>query len=114
MKTNILQITVAVMWSLFVVQDSQAQGSTFTYQGRLNDGASPANGLYEMQFTLFDRSTNGTQVGVPISHAPVGVTNGLFTVALSFGPNAFDGGGRWLEITVNLYGSDAVPTTLVP
>src|SRR5436190_24156667 len=25
-----------------------AQGSAFTYQGRLNDGASPANGLYDL------------------------------------------------------------------
>src|SRR5262245_27832073 len=29
-------------------------GTAFTYQRLLNDGANPANGLYEMQFSLYD------------------------------------------------------------
>lgn len=31
---------------------AQAQASSFTYQGRLTEGAKPADGLYDMQFKL--------------------------------------------------------------
>ena len=29
-----------------------AQGTAFTYQGRLNDGGNPANGIYDLRFTV--------------------------------------------------------------
>jgi hypothetical protein len=32
-------------------------GSAFTYQGRLMDAGNPANGLYDLQFELFDSTT---------------------------------------------------------
>ena len=48
------------------------------------------------------------------SAAPVAVSNGLFNVQLDFGANAFTGAPRWLEISVNLFGSDMVPITLAP
>lgn len=31
-----------------------AQTTAFNFQGRLNDGANPANGRYDLQFKLFD------------------------------------------------------------
>ena len=40
-----------------------AQSTAFTYQGRLTNGGSPANGIYDMQFALFDNLTAGTQIG---------------------------------------------------
>jgi hypothetical protein len=57
---------------------------------------------------LFDALTNGDPVGLPVSLAPVIVSNRLFTVLPDFGTAAFMGAERWLEITVNLYGSDIV------
>jgi hypothetical protein len=30
-----------------------AQGTAFTYQGRLNEGANPANGIYDLRFTIW-------------------------------------------------------------
>ncbi|HMD55678.1 MAG TPA: hypothetical protein VKJ65_14120, partial [Phycisphaerae bacterium] len=41
----------------------QAQGTAFTYQGRLNGGGSPANGLYDFQFALSNAPSGGSQVG---------------------------------------------------
>ena len=38
-------------------------GSSFTYQGRLTDGGSPANGNYDLQFRLYDDLTGGNQIG---------------------------------------------------
>ena len=31
-----------------------AQGTAFTYQGRLNDGGNPANGFYDLTFQLWN------------------------------------------------------------
>src|SRR4051794_34128810 len=88
---------------------THAQGTAFTYQGRLTEFGNPVNAVYEMQFTLFDAITNGSVVGTRVFIAPLPVTNGLFTVTLDFGANAFSGGTRWLEMTVNLFGSAMVP-----
>src|SRR5689334_23280578 len=42
-------------------------GSGFTYQGRLNVSGSPANGQYDLVFTLYDALSGGTQVGSPVT-----------------------------------------------
>jgi len=88
-----------------------AQGTTaFTYQGQLRDGGTNANGVYTMIFKLYDAAGGGNQIGGTITTTPT-LANGLFTVNLDFGANAFNGGARWLDITVQS-GLDA--QTLTP
>ena len=77
----------------------------FTYQGRLVDGATLANGNYELRFRLFDQLTAGSQVNSDVSLSTVAVTNGLFTVQLDFGAGAFNGASRWLELAARTSGS---------
>jgi hypothetical protein len=84
-------------------------GSGFTYQGRLLDGGNPANGLYDLRFTLFDAATGGNQIGTPITLLNQTVTNGLFTVTLDFGTTAFRGDARFLQIEVQHNGTGYVP-----
>src|SRR4051812_30376862 len=84
---------------------TSAQGTAFTYQGRLNDGGAPAGGNYDLKFTIYDALTGGSIVGTPLTNAPVAVSNGLFTVTLDFGAGAFDGNPRWLEIGVHTNGN---------
>src|SRR4051812_49293628 len=91
-----------------------AQGTAFTYQGRLNNSGSPANGNYDLQFTLFDAVTNGNFLAGPLTNASTGATNGLFTVTLDFGRNVFSGGSLWLEISVRPVGSNLVFSALSP
>jgi len=86
-----------------------AQGTAFTYQGRLNDGASPANGTYDLTFSLFNVSSGAGQVGNTFTNSATAVSNGLFTVTLDFGAN-FPGAGRWLEIGVRTNGGGAFAT----
>jgi hypothetical protein len=62
-----------------------AQGTAFTYQGRLNDGGVPAGGNYDLKFTLYDGLTGGSIVGSPLTNAPVGVSNGLFLSCWTLG-----------------------------
>jgi trimeric autotransporter adhesin len=91
-----------------------AQGTAFTYQGRLSAGTGVANGNYDMQFYLRDAlAPPGNPVGNTNTIAPVAVSNGLFTVVLDFGAN-FPGADRWLEIGVRTNGSAGAYTTLSP
>jgi len=93
-------------------QGAFAQGTSFTYQGRLTDGPGPATGIYDLRFSMFDTPTGGVQQGATVTNATTGVTNGLFTVTLDFG-NQFPGNARWLEIGVRTNGG-SIFTTLSP
>ncbi len=46
------------------------EAAPFTYQGRLVDNATPANGSYELRFRLYDAVTAGAQVGSDVTLAP--------------------------------------------
>jgi hypothetical protein len=52
-----------------------------------------------MAFRLYDHETAESLVGAPISDT-VSVENGLFSVELDYGPDAFNGEARWLGIQV--------------
>ena len=76
-----------------------AQTPAFTYQGRLTDNLSPATGTYQMQFSLFDALSPGTQIGSTITNNSVSVAAEIFTVSLDFGAASFaTGADRFLEI----------------
>jgi hypothetical protein len=81
-----------------------AQGTAFSYQGRLTDGANPANGSYDLRFTVFGDPVAPIQVGLPRTNNAVPVTNGLFTTILDFG-QGWDNQPRWMEIAVKPGGS---------
>lgn len=80
-----------------------AQGTAFAYQGRLHDGANPANGSYDLRFALYDAAVSGVQQGATLTNTATAVSNGLFTVMLDFG-NQFPGANRWLELAVRTNG----------
>ena len=75
-------------------------GAAFTYQGQLNDGSAPADGVYDLAFRLFDAGVGGAPLDAPVCVDNVVVTNGLFTVLLDFGGLDFNGDERFLEIQV--------------
>jgi hypothetical protein len=49
-----------------------------------------------------------------VSIADLGITNGLFTVALDFGSEPFDGSARWVQIAVRPGSSTGAYTNVVP
>jgi hypothetical protein len=105
MKLQFL-ILILLCWPSF----ARAQGTAFTYQGRLNDGAALATGSYDLTFALFDSVTNGNQVGGTLTNTATGVSNGLFVVTLDFGAGVFDGTPRWLGIGVSTNGGGSFAT----
>ena len=40
-------------------------GTSFTYQGYIEDNGSPANGSYDLRFSLYDDPSSGTLVAGP-------------------------------------------------
>jgi hypothetical protein len=74
--------------------------TSFTYQGSLNDGVTPATGLFDFRFGLYDAATGGTEVGAQFVE-DLQVVSGVFTVELDFGAPAFAlTETRWLEIGI--------------
>jgi len=81
-----------------------AQGTAFTYQGRLNNNSAPANGSYDFRFRLAADPNGNTYVGSPVLTNGVAVNNGLFLATLDFG-GAFTGSTYWLEVDVKTNGA---------
>lgn len=92
---------VAVLFSLLAFH-CPAQGTGFTYQGRLLSGSAPFTGTAEILPTLWNDPTAGSQVAAnsPAS-VLVSVENGLFVLPLDFGSSALNAGAdRWVQIQV--------------
>ena len=100
---------------LVVMSAGTARGQTtaFTYQGQLSDAGALANGSYDLRFALFDSTAGGAQIGSNQDVPGVPVKDGVFTVQLDFGVNAFPGANRFVEIGVKPAGSGSF-TTLAP
>ena len=91
------------------------QGTAFTYQGRLNNGGSLANGSFDLKFSAYDTNQpiNNLLAG-PVTNAATLVSNGLFVVSLDFGAGIFTGPARWVEIGVRTNGSVSSFAVLSP
>ncbi len=102
MRRSILLAVLSSFW-LLTGPDSVWAG-TFTYQGQLKQDGGPFDGLANLEFRLFDVDAGGAALGTQ-TLMNVDVVVGLFTVQLNgtdeFGPDAFNGEPRWLEIAVN-------------
>ena len=109
MRKHLICISIALAFCSSLPRAS-AQGTAFTYQGRLTDGGNPANGSYDLRFGLFDVTND--PVGGLLTNSATAVSNGLFTVTLDFG-NQFPGGARLLEIAARTNGGGAF-ITLTP
>lgn len=112
MKTNLLSRWVVTFVILIAAAPVRAQGTAFTYQGRLVENGSAYTGSAEFQATLWSGASGGTALA---SNSPaaliVGVTNGLFVLPLDFGAN-FPGANRWLQLEVRT--TIGAFTTLTP
>ncbi|MGO8674846.1 MAG: tail fiber domain-containing protein [Limisphaerales bacterium] len=103
MKTQFLSLWAALALSAGASQ-GLAQGTAFTYQGRLTDGASPANGTYDLLFELYSDDAGANQIGGALTNSAISVANGLFAATLDFGSGSLPGADRWLGIAVRTNG----------
>ena len=100
---KMIAIGVALgLLGLFGQQQAAAQGTVFTYQGKLNQNGVAFTGTAEIAPTLWDAASGGSQVAQnnPVTLL-VDVSNGLFTASLDFGTTPFIAGApRWLQLGV--------------
>jgi trimeric autotransporter adhesin len=106
MKPGNLSLACAAACGLFTaVNPAFAQGTAFTYQGRLNTNGSPANGTYSLTFSLFTASAGGTAVAGPVTNTGVTIADGLFGATIDFGYSVWNGTTNWLQIGVTTNGA---------
>ena len=111
----VLKIVLAVMTMACVgrIHQAAAQGTAFTYQGRLNENGAPVNRTYDLIFRPFNVPSGGTQLAFP-NLRPVAITNGLFTTTLDFGAGIFNGDALWLQIEISTNGFSGITAILAP
>lgn len=115
MKTKILSYLRAILCLLLGgAAPAFAQSTAFKYQGRLINGTSAANGSYDLQFILYVDAFSSLRAAEPVTNTAVGVTDGVFSTTIDFGPSAFTGPLRYLEIGVRTNGSVSAFTILAP
>ncbi|MCX5636349.1 MAG: hypothetical protein NTX52_01475, partial [Planctomycetota bacterium] len=96
----VLVLALAVLVWPAEVSKAAPMGMAFTYQVRLIDANSAADGLYDLQFKLYDANVAGAQKGSTINVNDLDVIDGYFTVEVDFGSDVFNGDARWLQIGI--------------
>jgi trimeric autotransporter adhesin len=112
MKNLLRSFCVFLFW-LAAALLVRAQGTAFTYQGRISENGVAINGSNDFTFTLYTAASGGATVGMSNVFNDFPMSNGLFTVTLDFGAN-FTGAPRWLEIAVRPGPSTSAYTNLAP
>jgi hypothetical protein len=88
--------------------------SAFTYQGRLSASGQPADGEYDLRFSLFDANRAGTQLGATVALDDVSIANGVFSVPLDFGFAVANGQRLFVALEVREGASRGAFTALNP
>jgi hypothetical protein len=99
----ILRLAMVSVFMCLIAPSVQAQtslGTTIRFSRanmKLNNVT--LNGTFDFRFKLFDAPTGGTQIGPILTITNLNVSNGsLPTQSLDFGPDAFTGEARWVEV----------------
>ncbi|MDF1870939.1 MAG: hypothetical protein P1U30_11155, partial [Phycisphaerales bacterium] len=98
------RLFVAVLAAFLGSSVARAQliNDSFTYQGTISDLGVPADGLYDVKFTVYDDEVGGFAIpGATTTVFNIQVTDGLFEAFVDFGGSGsvFDSNRyRWLEL----------------
>jgi hypothetical protein len=90
-------MSIVVVFTQSVMADDI--GTAFTYQGELIDGGTPVTDDCDFEFTLWDDTALGNQLG-PVVATTLSVAGGVFMTSLDFGADVFQGSARYLDISV--------------
>src|SRR5438874_6523899 len=82
------------------IHAATAEATTLTYNAQLLQNGYPADGFYDVCFTVFEHWGGGNQVGGTLKVGPVPVRDGLLTYTLECADEIFTLPARWLEVAV--------------
>ncbi len=104
-RVSSLMICYLMVLSTLTAEAQTPLGTSFTYQGQLEQAGSPATGEFDFEFNLYDDSdpVSATLIGSDFESS-VNVVGGLFVTQLDFG-DVFLGAALWLEIRVRPAGN---------
>ncbi|MCA9442711.1 MAG: hypothetical protein H6751_04460 [Candidatus Omnitrophica bacterium] len=115
---TMLMITSILFSTLRPVLAAELLGPGFTYQGRYEVGEVPLDGTVDLYFSLWDAPTGGNRIGEVQQRPGVAIVDGTFNTIVNseeeFGPDAFIGESRWLEIWVCDTPGCTTPEVLTP
>ena len=112
MKFGIAPLLAALATS--IASAGGAGVSAFGFQGSLADSGGAASGLYDFQVCLFDDPTTPIPLDCTAEFIEHPVEDGLFSLVLDFGPGAFVGDPRFLELRVRRSSEPVGYTILAP
>lgn len=84
----------------FFASAAFAQSTAFTFQGKLTSNSSPAEGLHDFRFKLFDAASGGTQIGTTQCVDNLLISGGVFTATIDFEAHFVTTGQRFIEVDV--------------
>jgi len=109
LESNVMRFSSAILATLIVYLSATTTWgqvpNVLTYQGELTDNECLAEGVYAMDFSIWNASVGGTEI-YGVSIPDVTVTQGRFTVDLPVNSDTFLSSSRFLQITV-----EGVPLT---
>jgi len=111
--TSVSLISVFGLAILGAAMVAHGAGTAFTYQGTLSEAGAPANGSYDLSFSLWDGPTGGCLISGPLTNPAVAVVKGVFITNMDFGAAVFGAGDLWLEVAVSSAGAGSF-TVLSP
>ncbi len=88
--------TIPITW----IVRGEGQPVGFTYQGRLTLNGTAVNGPTDVRVALYGEPIAGSAVAGPVTMMSVAVAEGLLTINVPFGVEAFNGAARWMQIEV--------------
>jgi hypothetical protein len=88
--------------AILLVSASVANAQFFSFQGRITDtGGVPLNGVYDVEFKLFDAYTGGSQIGSTVAKHDVQITDGILSSGVTFFEEvSFVGDDFYMEILI--------------
>ena len=89
-----------------IAATSYAQAASYTYQGSLEDGGKPADGLYDVQLSVTDAAERPLAAAVTLYG--VKVTKGQFSTAVDFGVDLSQYGELQLKAAVRQGGGEFI------
>jgi hypothetical protein len=102
MKTQLIRLLTALALCASLHR-AVAQGTAFTYQGRLNNNTNPANGVYDFIFTVFNANSGGSIIGGPSTRLGV---KGSVHENVMFSPDAVRSSERFTRAAASTCGRE--------
>jgi hypothetical protein len=113
-KIRLRGLVVACGLCFALAGAAAAQETSFGYQGLLTQAGGAVDGAADFNFTLWDAEADGNMVGSMVAVTDVTMNDGVFSVQLDFGSEAFNGDPRYIETQVRHPAGDGEFTTLEP